>query len=261
MTQARRQDCEDFLEGLEAAGLAKSTRARRLSTLKQFYRFAHSEGWRKDNPVDRMRGPRYQRRLPRTLTVEDVDALLKAAAEFGRTAADQARNRCLTEVLYATGLRVSELVSLPIAQAQSAPQTLLVTGKGGKERLVPLSDAARAAIAAWLPHRAALKEAERQPSKKFLFPARGKAGHMTRVHFYTLIKNFAAAANLDPDTISPHVLRHAFATHLLAGGADLRAIQMLLGHADVATTEIYTHILDERLKQLVLDHHPLAAES
>ena len=168
------------------------------------------------------------------------------------------------QVLYATGLRVSELVGLPVAAVRGDPQMLLVRGKGNKERLVPLSRPARAAIASWLAHRDAAQEARKQESgakpSPFLFPSHGAAGHMTRVRFFTLIKEIAIAAGLDPAGITPHGMRHAFATHLLHNGADLRAIQMLLGHADIATTEIYTHILDERLKRLVLDRHPLAKD-
>lgn len=258
MRSADRALCERYLNSLAAEGLSRATRARRLSALKQFFRFAHSEGWRSDNPTDRMRGPSPQRKLPKTLSIEEVEALLSASRESGSNASERARNSCMIELLYAAGLRVSELVSLPIAPLTALPRSMLVRGKGGKERLVPLSDAARDAVQNWLPHRARLKDAVKQPAKRYLFPSRSKAGHMTRVRFFMIIKEISALAGLDPEIISPHILRHAFATHLLAGGADLRAIQMLLGHSDVATTEIYTHILDERLKSLVLDNHPLA---
>jgi integrase/recombinase XerD len=254
---------EGYLAHLDAQGLAAATRARRLSALKQLYRFAHEEGWRADNPALRIKGPARARHLPKTLGTAQVDALLAAAETHGRSPADRLRNTCLMQVLYATGLRVSELVSLPAAAVRGDPQLLLVRGKGGKERLVPLTGAARAATAAWLAQRdadAARQSAETgtKPSP-FLFPSRGKAGHLTRIRFFTLIKELALAAGLDPAQVTPHTLRHAFATHLLHNGADLRAIQTLLGHADIATTEIYTHILDERLKRLVLDSHPLAS--
>ena len=262
--QADRAMLEAYLIQMDAAGLAPATRARRLSAVKQLYRFAHEEGWRSDNPALQIKGPTKRVSLPDALSMADVDALLAAAETYGKTAAERARNCCLMQVLYATGLRVSELVGLPVAAVRGDPQMLLVRGKGNKERLVPLSRPARAAIASWLAHRDAAQEARKQESgakpSPFLFPSHGAAGHMTRVRFFTLIKEIAIAAGLDPAGITPHGMRHAFATHLLHNGADLRAIQMLLGHADIATTEIYTHILDERLKRLVLDRHPLAKD-
>ncbi|KPQ06359.1 MAG: integrase/recombinase XerD [Rhodobacteraceae bacterium HLUCCA12] len=258
---ATRPVLESYLIDLESQGLAQATRARRLSTLKQFYRFAHDEGWRSDNPVLRIEGPGRAARLPGTLSHDEVRRLLDAARAHGPDAATQARNACLFELLYATGLRVSELVSLPHAALRGAPEMMMVRGKGGKDRLVPLSDPARAAVAVWLAHRDRAEDAARaagRPVSKFLFPARGAAGHMTRMRFHGLVKEVAARAGIDPARVSPHVLRHAFATHLLAGGADLRVIQILLGHADLSSTEIYTHVLDERLRDLVLTHHPLA---
>ncbi|SES20315.1 integrase/recombinase XerD [Tranquillimonas rosea] len=258
---AAREDIEDYLVHCDAQGLAQSTRARRLSAIRQLYRFAFEEGWRADNPAIQIKGPGRTRRLPKTLDLSEVDRLLQAARETGRTEADRVRNTCLMELLYATGMRVTELVSLPAAAARGDPRMLLVKGKGGKERMVPLSAPARAALAAWLPLRdaadAKAAKAGAAPSRH-LFPSRGKAGHMTRHRFYVLIKELAVAAGVSPDKVTPHTLRHAFATHLLAAGADLRSIQTLLGHADVSTTEIYTHVLDERLRDLVLDHHPLA---
>ena len=180
---------------------------------------------------------------------------------MGRSDDDRLRNACLMELLYATGMRVSELVSLPAAAARGDPRMLLIRGKGGKERMVPLSPPAREALAAWLQRRDAAQAARAQrghaPSR-FLFPSRSAAGHLTRHRFYLLIKELAAAGGVAPDAVTPHRLRHAFATHLLANGADLRSIQTLLGHADLATTEIYTHVLEERLNRLVLEHHPLA---
>lgn len=252
--KADRAALEAYIAGLEAQGLAPATRARRLSSLKQLYRFAHEEGWRKDNPTLHITGPARARKLPDTLSIAEVDALLTAAQTHGRTDVERLRNTCLMQILYATGLRVTELVSLPIAALRGNPAMLLVLGKGGKERMVPLSPPARMAIAAWLPH----LEAQQDPISPFAFPSRGKSGHLTRVRFFTLIKEFCVTAGIDPARVTPHTLRHAFATHLLQNGADLRAIQTLLGHADIATTEIYTHILDERLRQLVLEKHPLA---
>jgi len=261
---ADRAALEVYLAELDALGLAAATRARRLSALKQLYRFAHDEGWRPDNPALQIKGPVRRRALPGTLDMAEVDALLAAAEQHGKTLPDRLRATCLMQILYATGLRVSELVALPVAAVRGDPQLLLVRGKGSKERLVPLSPPARRAITAWLAHRdAADSEARAKTGAKpspFLFPSRGQTGHLTRIRFFTLIKELALTAGLDPARVTPHTLRHAFATHLLQNGADLRAIQTLLGHADIATTEIYTHILDERLKRLVLDHHPLARD-
>ncbi|MFT4619766.1 MAG: integrase/recombinase XerD [Sulfitobacter sp.] len=252
-----RSDIEAYLVSCEADGLARATRARRLSSIRQFYRFAYEEKWRADNPALQITGPGRAKRLPKTLSEREVEALLEASRVVGRSPAERLRDTCLMELLYATGMRVTELVSLPLASAKGDPRMLLVRGKGGKERMVPLSTPARAALAEWLTHVEADVEPGAAPSK-FLFPSRGAMGHLTRHRVYGLIKGFALKAGLDPATVTPHVLRHAFATHLLSNGADLRAIQTLLGHADIATTEIYTHVLDARLKDLVLTHHPLA---
>lgn len=255
--QLERRDIEAYLIDCDTMGLAGSTRARRLSAIKQLFRFAFDEGWRTDNPAIEIRGPAKPRRLPGTLSHAQVDALLDAATQ-GR---DSLRNTCLMQMLYATGMRVSELVSLPEAAVRGEPHMVLVRGKGGKERLVPLSEPARAAIEAWLARRDAadaLKQAKGHPPSRFLFPSRGRLGHLTRHSFYMLVKSLARDAGVNPADVTPHTLRHAFATHLLAGGADLRTIQTLLGHADIATTEIYTHVLDARLRELVQTCHPLA---
>ncbi len=252
---------EDYLISCEAEGLSKATRARRLSAIRQLYRFAHDEGWRTDNPALRISGPGASQRLPGTLSQDEVDRLLEAARSKGRTPGEKLRNTALVELLYATGMRVSELVGLPAAAVRGDPKMILVRGKGGKERMVPLSAPARAAVATWLSRRDAEEEAARKagrPPSRALFPGPGADGHLTRQHFYLLIKDIAVLAGVDPAKVTPPTLRHAFATHLLAGGADLRVIQTLLGHADVATTEIYTHVLDEHLADLVLTHHPLA---
>ena len=258
---ADRGRIEDYLVYCDAQGLAVATRARRLSAIRQMYRFAFEEGWRDDNPAIQIKGPGRKKRLPKTLDIAEVDRLLEAARTSARSVQDRVRNTCLMEVLYATGMRVSELVALPVSSARGDPRMLLVRGKGNKERMVPLSPPARDALAAWLKLRDAEEDLRKskgaQPSR-FLFPSRSAAGHLTRHRFYLLIKELAVAGGVSPDKVTPHTLRHAFATHLLAGGADLRAIQTLLGHADVATTEIYTHVLDERLSELVNDHHPLA---
>lgn len=258
---ASKEDIESYLIDCSAQGLAQSTRARRLSAIKQFYRFWFEEGLRTDNPAMRIKGPGRTKHLPKVLSQAEVAALLDVAATVGRTKEDKLRTLCLMELLYASGMRVSELVSLPMAAVMGNPRFILVRGKGGKERLVPMSASAQKAVSAWLQSRKAQDELDRTKGRApslFLFPSRGKSGHLTRHSFYLTIKQVALAANLDPARVTPHVLRHAFATHLLENGADLRAIQTLLGHADVATTEIYTHVVDERLADLVFTHHPLA---
>ncbi|MEL6477766.1 MAG: site-specific tyrosine recombinase XerD [Pseudomonadota bacterium] len=252
LQHADRAVIEAYLAALEGRGLSASTRARRLSALRQFFRFAYSEGLRTDNPAARIGGPRKAKTLPNTLTEDQVSRLLDATEKAG------ARMRCLMELLYATGLRVTELVSLPVAAVRGDPRMILVRGKGGRERMVPLSTPARGAVAAWLAQRDAAEDARNR--SPWLFPSRGKSGHLTRVAFWMSLKKLAISAGLDPEGLSPHTLRHAFATHLLAHGADLRVIQQLLGHADISTTEIYTHVLDARMKELVLTRHPLAKE-
>ena len=255
---ATQTDIEAYLIACTDGGLSRATRARRLSAIRQLFRFAFDEGLRPDNPAIRIAGPGRDQRLPGTLSQDEVIRLLDAARAARR---DTLRATCLMELLYATGMRVSELVTLPVAAVRGNPQMILVRGKGGKERLVPLSGLARAATAAWLAHRDAADEESRPrgaaPSR-WLFPSRGKAGHLSRQAFFALVKDLAVAAGISPARVTPHVLRHAFATHLLEGGADLRAIQTMLGHADLATTEIYTHVLEDRLRDLVLTHHPLA---
>lgn len=261
LATAARAEVEDYLVACDALGLSKATRARRLSSIRQLYRFAFEEGWRPDNPTLRLTGPGKARSIPMTLSEAEVTRLLDAARVRGRTPADRLRDIALFEVLYATGLRVSELVTLPLAAVRGDPRMILVRGKGERERMVPLSTPARAALTDWLAHRDAAEDGARQagrPPSRFLFPGDGRDGHLTRQHFHTLVKDMAAEAGLSPAHVTPHVLRHAFATHLLAHGADLRVIQTLLGHADIATTEIYTHVLDDHLKDLVLTRHPLA---
>ncbi|UAB90624.1 site-specific tyrosine recombinase XerD [Ruegeria sp. SCSIO 43209] len=262
-SEADRDRIEGYLIDCDAQGLSRSTRARRLSAIKQLYRFAFEEGWRESNPAIQIKGPGRPKRLPKTLDVPEVDHLLAAARRTGRSDADRIRNTCLMELLYATGMRVTELVSLPVSSARGDPRMLLVLGKGGKERMVPLSPPAREALADWLQARDAAEEkaiSKGGQASRFLFPSRGKSGHLTRHRFFLLVKELAIEGGVSPEKVTPHTLRHAFATHLLANGADLRSIQTLLGHADVATTEIYTHVLDERLSELVLEHHPLAKD-
>jgi integrase/recombinase XerD len=258
---AMRADIEAYLADQADRGMARSTRARRLSAIRQLYRFAYLEGWRSDDPAAQLKGPKKARSLPDSLTENEVDRLLAAAESHGRTPAERARWVCLMQLLYATGLRVSELVALPVAAVRGDPRMILVRGKGGRERMVPLSTPARTALGAWLAARdAAEAEAAKagKPRSPHLFPARGRKGHLTREAFFLAIKDLARAAGIDAARVSPHGLRHAFATHLLANGADLRVIQTLLGHASIATTEIYTHVLQARLRELVLEKHPLA---
>ena len=255
LDSAARDDVEAYLVDCDARGLSRATRARRLSAIRQLYRFAFEEGWRPDNPAIQIRGPGRRRRLPTTMSENEVERLIDAARETGRSEEDRVRNACLVELLYATGMRVSELVGLPVAAARGDPRMLLIRGKGGRERMVPLTDASRAALSHWL----TLRDDGPATASRYLFPSRSTTGHLTRHRFYTLVKEMALRAGIDPAKVTPHTLRHAFATHLLAGGADLRSIQTLLGHADVATTEIYTHVLEARLRELVLTHHPLAA--
>ena len=241
-----------YIQGLGAAGLATGTSARKLSALRQFYRFLAAEGMRDDDPTAAIDSPARGRPLPKTLSEDEVEALFAAVGRHGGLAG--LRLTVLLEILYATGLRVSELVGLPRAAPTGDGAFLLVVGKGGKERLVPLSDPARAALAAWTARRAAVEG----PGARWLFPSRSQAGHLTRQRFAQMLKALAAEAGLDPAKVSPHVLRHAFASHLLAHGADLRSVQRLLGHADISTTQIYTHVLEDRLRRLVAEHHPLA---
>ena len=247
-------DIRDYMAGLSRAGMAASTSARRLSALRQFHKFLHAEGFREDNPCTVVDAPRRSRPLPKILSEAEVERLLDAASAL--PGPEGVRMLALLELLYASGLRVSELVGLPLAAVTRDTGMLIVRGKGGKERMVPLTEAAIRAVAAYREDRDAfLKEGQKSP---FLFPSRGESGHLTRHRFAQLLKELAIAAGIDHEKVSPHVLRHSFASHLLAHGADLRSLQQMLGHADIATTQIYTHVLDERLKALVNEAHPLA---
>jgi integrase/recombinase XerD len=256
---ADHKDIEAFAQDLSVRGLSSTTIARRRAALRQFYQFGVREGWRPDDPTRRWDGPKRARTLPKTAEVTDIDALLKAAASLKGWKA--VRATCLIELVYGCGLRVSELVGLPM-RAAAKPETaaMHVKGKGGKERLVPLGSHARQALDAWLDVRANSlpKGAQKGEVDRFLFPAKGKAGHYGRREFARLLDGLAIEAGLDPKKMSPHVLRHAFATHLVEGGADLRSVQVMLGHADIATTQIYTHVADARLTELVTRNHPLA---
>ncbi|HSM49988.1 MAG TPA: tyrosine-type recombinase/integrase, partial [Thermoanaerobaculia bacterium] len=240
---------------LSAAGMAPSTAARRLSAIRQLHRVLYLEDLRPDDPTTTLEGPRRRRPLPRLLAEEQVDALLRAAAE--RTSPEGLRLRALLELLYGTGLRASELVGLPLSALAADRTHLVVRGKGNRERMVPSGTAARDALAAYLPARASFL-ANGRAGHRYLFPSNGRRGHLTRQRLDQLLRELAGEAGLDPGSVSAHVFRHAFASHLLARGADLRAVQLLLGHADIAATEIYTHVQGERLAQVVREHHPLA---
>jgi integrase/recombinase XerD len=235
-------------------GLGPRTLARRISAMRQFYKFLVIDGIRRDDPAADLETPGLGRPLPKILSENEVAGLI-AAARAG-TASEGVRLVCLVELLYATGLRISELVTLPLTAAQRDPRFLVITGKGGRERVVPLSEPSRAALAAYLTCRERFLTGSR-PSR-WLFPSRGRVGHLTRQRAGQLLKGLAVKAGLDPDRLSPHVLRHAFASHLLDHGADLRSVQQMLGHADIATTQIYTHVLSDRLRKLVETAHPLA---
>jgi len=260
IASAATDDLRAYLSNLKRRGMTPATVARRLSAIRQLYRFLYAEGHRKDDPAAVLEGPKRMRALPKTLTLGEVDRLLRVATICDPAAPLPVRLRaarlaCLVEMLYATGLRVSELVALPMTAARQDARVIVVRGKGNKERLVPLNDAAKRATAAYL---ALLAEQGSDVKSKWLFPSFGEAGHLTRQHLARELKTLAAAAGLRAAQVSPHVLRHAFASHLLHNGADLRVVQTLLGHADISTTQIYTHVLEERLKNLVRDLHPLA---
>jgi integrase/recombinase XerD len=261
------QKLRDYLADLDTRGFKSSSVARRLSAMRHLYRFMLNERVRVDDPAAILSGPKRGRGLPKVLSISDVDRMLTKAKELAQAADASSMQRlramrlyCLLEVLYATGLRVSELVSLPLSASRRDARMIVVRGKGDKERLVPLNDASRQAMADYLAALAALTSAKKKSvvSSKWLFPSFGESGHLTRQHFARDLKELASAAGLAPRLVSPHVLRHAFASHLLHNGADLRIVQTLLGHTDISTTQIYTHVVEERLKSLVRDLHPLA---
>ena len=264
LCSASGDDIARWMEERSAEGIAAPSRARALSAARQLFRFLVAEGHAEADPTEGHSGPRKPRSLPKTLSVAEVDRLIAAAAQRveasnGGDTVEHIRALrlcCLVEMLYATGMRVSELVSLPRAVLAGDPRILTIKGKGGRERLVPLNKSAQAALAAYLD---AVTAAGRI-SNRWLFPSKSAEGHLTRQRFGQDLKQLAQEAGLDPERVSPHVLRHAFASHLLDRGADLRAVQTLLGHADISTTEIYTHVLEERLKKLVFQHHPLARQ-
>jgi integrase/recombinase XerD len=258
------QALRNYLADLDIRGFKSSSVARRLSALRHLFRFLLNERIRSDDPAAILSGPKRGRVLPKVLSISDVDRMLARAKELTQTDVSPAqrlralRLHCLLEVLYATGLRVSELVSLPRAAARRDARMIVVRGKGNKERLVPLNDASRQAMADYLAALEMVKPDKKAAPSKWLFPSFGESGHLTRQHFARDLKELASASGLPARLVSPHVLRHAFASHLLHNGADLRIVQTLLGHTDISTTQIYTHVVEERLKSLVRDLHPLA---
>nr|WP_313632676.1 site-specific tyrosine recombinase XerD [Brevundimonas naejangsanensis] len=254
---APQEALEAWFADLSRRGLSAATAARRRASVRQFYRFALGEGWRADDPSRRLDAPRQGRSLPKTLSRDEVEALLAAAGAADNSAG--LRLIALVEMTYASGLRVSELLALKVEAVRRDPAYLIVRGKGGKERLAPLNTAAREAIKTWLDARDAARKPG-APDSPWLFPSHGKSGHLTPRRFAQLLDQAAVSAGIDPSRVSPHVLRHAFATHLLEGGADLRVVQTLLGHADISTTQIYTHVATDRLSQVVHANHPLAKD-
>ncbi|MCI5043819.1 MAG: site-specific tyrosine recombinase XerD [Aquisalinus sp.] len=264
--EAKSDDIANYLAVLSANDYAPATQALCVSAFKQFYLYLYTEKIRPDNPAEHIERPKTRRGLPKVLSMEEVDGLLQMAAqpvppETLKSRAKSDRLICLLEILYATGLRVSELVSLPKTAIQASREYISVVGKGNKERIIPLSDKAKEAALGYLEKSWAILCPEQVHCQKWLFPSRGKQGHLTAARFAQLLKQLAERSGIAPEKISPHVLRHAFATHLLEGGADLRMVQQMLGHASITTTEIYTHLQQERLRKIVSTHHPLSGKN
>ena len=264
LLEVTQTELEKYIIYLQKLGHSRSTRARHLSSIKQFFKFCVEAGFLITDPSSQLLGPKLPKPLPKTITMEEVDALLKVAKSQGNTESERARDKCLMEVLYASGMRITELMSLPVASARGRPKMILIKGKGSKERLVPLSPSAIEALEQWLKFR---DEKEDQSVKaglkrsSFLFPSNSKNGYLTRNWFFNKIKSWAIEAGIKSENVSPHTIRHAFATHLLSNGADLRVIQTLLGHSDITTTEIYTHIVNDKLKSTLEKHHPLSTNN
>lgn len=258
LAAASAEDIEAYFQALSDRGLSPATAARRRAAVRQFYRFVLGEGWRQDDPSRRVDAPKQGRPLPKVLSRDEVDRIIAAAA--ARDGAQGLRLGCMVELIYASGLRISELTSLRLDVLARDPAYLMVRGKGGKDRLAPLNDAARVAVKAYLEARKTFLP-KGDAANPWLFPSRGKGGRLTPRRFAQLLDEAAADAGIDPARVSPHVLRHAFATHLLEGGADLRVVQKLLGHADIATTQIYTHVAGDRLREVMATKHPLSRKS
>ena len=261
MRDATRDDIKRYLAMLAKSGAAPSSQARRLSSLRQYFAFLYAEGMRADDPTMSVEAPRRMQILPKILSNAEVENLIAAARARAENSAEGKRLLCIVVILYAAGLRVSELAALPLAAVKRKDSFLFVRGKGGKERVAPLNDEARSAIANYLDVRAEfLPRVKGSAAERYLFPSRGAEGHLTRRRCHQMLKALACDADVDPDKLSPHVLRHAFATHLVEGGADLRSVQTMLGHADISTTQIYTHVASDRLKKVMASAHPLAKQ-
>ncbi len=255
ISDSTKQQIEEFLKAEFDLGLSSATRARRLSSIRQFFKFLLDENLRDENPAIKIKLTSKRRSLPKLLSISEIDAILTTAKSFGKNSYFKSRNYALFELLYSTGMRVTELLSLPLTSLLGNPNMLLIKGKGDHERLVPVSAKAKEALRLWLAERS---KNEKNKYSRFLFPSNSKHGHLNREIFFKLVKQIAVFSKLDPTLISPHSIRHAFASHLLENGADLRVIQSFLGHSDISTTEIYTHVVNERLKDLVTKHHPLS---
>ena len=258
LAAASAEDIEAYFQALSDRGLSPATAARRRSSVRQFYRFVLGEGWRDDDPSRRVDAPKKGRPLPKVLSRDEVDRIIASAT--ARDGAEGLRLGCMVELLYASGLRISELTSLRFDVLARDPAYLMIRGKGGKDRLAPLNDAARRAVKAYLQVRKIFLP-KGDAANPWLFPSRGRGGRLTPRRFAQLLDESASDAGIDPARVSPHVLRHAFATHLLEGGADLRVVQKLLGHADIATTQIYTHVAGDRLQEVMATKHPLGRKS
>ncbi|MBO4520001.1 MAG: site-specific tyrosine recombinase XerD [Alphaproteobacteria bacterium] len=252
---AERQDLRAYMVATAQKGMAEKTQARRLSALREFYKYLYTEKIREDNPTEALDSPRLKRALPKYLSEEEINGLFDAIDSM-KNKSHAVRMRALLEILYASGLRVSELVTLPANVANIKENFLIVRGKGSKDRMVPLTDVAKKALRDWIPERE--KALPKGRASRWLFPSSGKSGHLTRESFFLELKSLALAAGIPAERVSPHVIRHSFASHLVAHDADLRTVQQMLGHSDIATTQIYTHILDNRLKSSVEKSHPLA---
>ncbi len=251
--KAKSTDLMDYMRSVAAQAMSPKTQARRLAAIHEFYRFLYSEDIIKKSPADYVQAPKIGKSLPKYLTEEEVAILIDTAAKHS------VRMHVMLEILYASGMRVSELVELPVMAVTKDNQTISIVGKGSKERLVPMNEPARKALDKWLLHRE--MKLNRGRVSKWLFPSNGKSGHLTRDGFFKALKDIAIMAGIDSKKVSPHVFRHSFASHLIAHDADLRSVQKMLGHAEIATTEIYTHILQDRLKKTVEKSHPLAYSS
>ncbi len=252
--KAQEKDISNYVISLDNVGMSARTQSRRLSALREFFRFLFSEGIRTDNPTDNIESPKIGHSLPKYLSEEEIENLIMASKSLKKGVSEKAL--VLVELLYATGMRISELVSLPLSSVTRKQDAITIMGKGRKERIVPLNPNALSAISSWLKVRE--KSLKKERDSKWLFPSHSKTGHITRDSCFKLLKKLAVIANIDPNRLSPHVIRHSFASHLIAHDADLRSVQQMLGHADIATTEIYTHVLDNRLKALVQSKHPLS---